>query len=282
MGGSLSKSKSSKDAGSVWGGQAPFLQNLYQQAQGAAGDQSAQNFAGGLAGQGQGAYNFLTNGGAQFDPNGANQQGLQQLAGGGNVNLPGLDSSQLNNFGSQQNTALNGAIDAGLGQISNNFNRNIMPGINSGSVASGTSGGSRQGIAQALAANDANQRSSDFVNQMQSNNFSGMQQRNLGAAQSQMQAQIANQGNQLQGQLGGMQNQLGAYQQLGNQGYQQAQLTNQAMLGGLGQGGALANMGFQSQFGNLNMLAQLLGSPTVLGGGGNSSSYGASGGLFGG
>jgi hypothetical protein len=116
-----------------------------------------------------------------------------------------------------------------------------MPGINSGAAMSNTSGGSRQGIAQGIAASDANRQATDFVNQMQSNNWQNQ-----------------------------MQNQLGAYGQMGNLQLQQ----NAAQQGAMQSAPQLSNLGFGSQYGNLAALSSLIGSPTVLGGGGSSSGQG--------
>ena len=131
--------------------------------------------------------------------------------------------------GQTQNQNLGGAIQAGLGQINRNFNRNIMPGINQGAAMSGTSGGSRQGIAQGLAMSDANQQATDFVNQMQSQNYQS-----------------------------GIQNQIGAADQMNQNA--------QTQMGAMGMSPQLSNLGFSSQYGNLQNYGNLLGSPTTLGG----------------
>jgi len=118
-----------------------------------------------------------------------------------------------------------------------------MPQINQGAALTGTSGGSRQGIAQGIAMSDANQQATDFVNQMQAGNF--------------------------QQQMG---NQLGAYGQLGGLQAQQ----NLSQQGAMGQAPGLANLGFGNQYGNLAAYANLIGSPTVLGGGGSTQTRGLS------
>jgi len=200
----------------VYGAQDPYLQDLYQRSQLASYGNTGQNFANQINQGAQTGFNNQMGGGFQN----------QQLAQG------------LQNFGGMQNQALNGAIGAGLGQINRNFQRNIMPAINTGSAMTNTSGGSRQGIAQGLAAGDANRQASDFVNQMQSQNW-GQQ----------------------------MQNQLGAYGQMGGLQAQQ----NLAQQGAMNQAPQLANLGFGAQYGDLSALSSLIGSPTVLGGGSNES-----------
>jgi hypothetical protein len=200
----------------VWGGQAPFLQDLYGRSQMASYGDQGTGYAQQVAGQAQ--------------------QGLGQMLGGG-FQTPGLQQG-LQGFGGMQNQALGGAIESGLGQISRNFQQNIMPGINTGAAMTGTAGGSRQGIAQGLAAQGANQQASDFVNRMQSQNWAQQ-----------------------------MQNQLGAYGQMaGLQGQQ-----NQMLAGGMGMAPQTQNLGFGAQYGNLQALQGLYGSPTVLGGGGTSA-----------
>ncbi|MBT8449281.1 MAG: tail fiber domain-containing protein [Gammaproteobacteria bacterium] len=228
VGGIFGGSSSSKsNPATVYGAQEPFLQNLWDRSQMASYGNMGSNFANQINQGALPGYN-------------------QQMQGG--MQIPGLQQG-LMNFGQQQNEALGGAIQSGLGQINRNFQRNIMPSINTGAAMSNTSGGSRQGIAQGLAASDANQQASDFVNQMMSQNFQGMQQ-----------------------------NQLGAYGQLGQLQAQQ----NLAQQGALGMAPQLSNLGFGSQYGDLAALSSLIGSPTVLGGGGSSSGQGGIGSSLGG
>ena len=229
MSGALGKNKQSQsaDPGKVWEQQSPYLQNLYGRAQ----DTSYQNTGRDFANQiNQGA-----------------QTGYQNQLGGGFQNQQLTQG--LQNFGGMQNEALEGAIGAGLGDISRNFQRNIMPSINTGSAMTNTSGGSRQGIAQGLAAGEANRQAGDFVNNMRSQNW---QQQ--------------------------MQNQLGAYgQQAGLQAQQ-----NAAQQGATALAPSLSNLGFGSQYGDLSALQGLIGSPTVLGGASRGSGWGmdTSGGMW--
>lgn len=190
--------------------QQPFLKDIYNQAQSLYGDTSGQEYSKQFQQPAFGAFN--------------------QMAGGG-YTVPGLQKG-LMNFGNQQNKALSGAIDSGLWQINNNLQRNILPSISAGAVGSGTSGGSRQGIAEGLALSDANQQATNFINEMQSGNW-GQQ----------------------------MNNQLGAYQGLTDiQGQK-----NQAMQGALSVAPDVQNLGFGSQYGNLQAYKNIVGAPTVLG-----------------
>lgn len=228
LGGFLGGSSGSTSApATVYGAQEPYLQDLYSRAQMASYGGMGQDYATQI---GQGA-----------------QAGFGQQMGGG-FQMPGLQQG-LQDFGGMQNQALGGAIEAGLGDISRNFQRNIMPSINTGAAMTGTAGGSRQGIAQGLAAGEANRQASDFVNQMQSQNW---QQQ--------------------------MQNQLGAYGQMGGLQAQQ----NLAQQGAMGMAPQLQNLGFGAQYGDLSALSSLIGSPTVLGGGSSGSSQGGVGSSLGG
>ena len=119
-----------------------------------------------------------------------------------------------------------------------------------------TSGGSRQGVAQGLAASNANRQAGDFVNRMYSDNF----------------------GQQLQSMLGANQ-QMGAIQQG----------ANQAQQGAMGQAQGLAGLGaspeqayWQQQYAPLQAFSNILGNPAILGGGSQASSKRIGGGVFGG
>jgi hypothetical protein len=210
-------SESVTDPGFVYGAQDPYLEDLYSRSQLASYNDQGTQFSQGFQQPTMDMWGQMARGGAQ---------------------IPGLQQG-LSGFGQMQNQALGGAIDAGLSQINNNFNRNIMPSINQGAAMSGTSGGSRQGIAQGLAMSDANQQASNFVSQMQSDNWQNQ-----------------------------MNNQLSAYGQLGSLQAQQ----NQSMTGAMGAAPGLSNMGFASQYGNLAGLSGLIGTPTVLSGGSTSTS----------
>ena len=113
-------SKSVSAPSSVYGAQEPYLQDVWSRAlgasQGGAGTQFAQQIGQGA----QGGFGQMMQGGFQ-DP--YLQQGLQ-------------------GFGQMQDQALGGAIESGLGQISRNFQRNIMPSINMGAALTGTACGS--------------------------------------------------------------------------------------------------------------------------------------------
>ena len=197
--------------------QQPFLKDIYGQAQGLFGNTAGQDYSSQFLQPSAGAFNTLATGG---------------------MTIPGLTQG-LQNFGGQQDVALGGAIDAGINDINRNFSQNIMPEINQGAALSGTPGGSRQGIAQGIAAGEANRNVSDFVNRMRSGNFETTAK-----------------------------NKLGAYRNLTDiQGQ-----GNQAINAALTSAPNISNLGFGNQWGNLKSYADIIGRPTVMSGGGTSSS----------
>ncbi len=64
-------------------------------------------------------------------------------------------------------------------QVNNNLQRNILPGINSGAIAAGGFGGSRQGIAQGIAIGDTNQGLSNALAGLYGNAYESDQNRGL-------------------------------------------------------------------------------------------------------
>ncbi len=83
--------------------------------------------------------------------------------------------------GPQENPYLQGQIDMGLGRISENFNQNILPGIQSDAVGAGQFGGGRQGVAEGIAARDANRLGSEFAQNLISQDYQQQQSRSLQA-----------------------------------------------------------------------------------------------------
>lgn len=261
MGGSKGTSESSSQPSTVWSGQSPYLEAMYKNAfekmggtvtpgaTGSKGQQVGQDqYSVGQVNPSGDAYNF-----ARGITGGAGQAFGNQAGGGFTdpnlyQNLYGLGSGQV------QNQALGGAIQAGLGDINRNFQRNLLPSINTGSAMTNTSGGSRQGIAQGLAISDANRQVGDFVNRMRSENFGQTINSMLGANT----------------QLGGLQQQR-----------------NLAQQNAMGQAGQLAGLGaspdmayWQQQFAPLSAFQSIIGNPAILGGGSQSSSKNVSGGVI--
>jgi len=237
--GALNSIVGGSEGASIPGFQKKALKNINKRGLDVSLDESGQNFGAQFQNPSFNAFNNLAQGGQQTDTT-----GLQNIAQGG----------QFNQFQNQQNPALQSAINAGLRQVNQNFTENILPGINTGSALSGTSGGSRQGIAQGLAARSANDTAADFVSKMQSDNFNNVQNRNLQAT----------------GQ--GVNSQLRAFQGLG----QFDTSANQAQQAALAAAPETANLGLNNQFGALERFKGLVGDPTVLAGG---STNGITGGL---
>jgi hypothetical protein len=211
------KSKTTQRPDQVWGAQAPFLTNLYGQAQGLAGQQAGtigQDAAGlsqGLLG-GLGPYaNAATN--PAF-------QNLLQRAQGGSPYL----GQQIQGLG------------ADIGQF---FNQQILPGIQSQYGMGGTLGGSRQSIAQGMASQDAlRQFSQGATNLRQADYGQGLQAAGM----------LGNLGQQQIGNLENMYN-------LGMSPYQARWAPWQSLsgiIGGptvLGQGGSSRSANFNMGFG---------------------------------
>lgn len=127
------------------------------------------------------------------------------------------------------NPYLNAQATAVTNQVTNNLQRNILPGINSGAVAAGGYGGSRQGIAQANAIGQTNEGLSGALANMRGNAYQFDQQnqttRDLG--------------------FGGLATQNRSLDQSGLQ--LGANLYNQGNAGYLGQGQGIYNVGNTQQ-----------------------------------
>lgn len=128
----------------------------------------------------------------------AGQQGQQQLQGilqGPGMNF--LTSGALLNPNS--NPALQGAIQGATRPIVENFQNTVLPGITQEAIANGGFGGTRQGIAEGLAAKGMQTQIGDVASQMMNQNY----QNGLNVMQGSL-------GQLIQGQLGGQQAQQGA------------------------------------------------------------------------
>ena len=72
-----------------------------------------------------------------------------------------------------QNPYLSSMGDALTSQVTNNLQRNVLPGINRGAIAAGGFGGSRQGIAQGIAIGDTNRGLSNSLANMYGQAYEG-------------------------------------------------------------------------------------------------------------
>ena len=120
---------------SIWGGQSPFLQALYQGAQGLQQQQSGQ-VPGAAAGY------------AQEGLRGA-RTGMSQMQDIARTGGPVGQYAKPNNALAQEQLAQMST------NIGNEFQRNVLPGLNSAAGVAGAMGGSRNAIGRGLAASDA-------------------------------------------------------------------------------------------------------------------------------
>jgi hypothetical protein len=178
-----------------------------------------------------------------------------------------------------QNPYLPAASQAITNQVNQNLQQNQLPGINSGAIAAGGFGGSRQGIAQGLAIGQTNQ---GLSNSLANLNFNAWNQDQQNALQSR---QIDNSYNLGLGNLGlgQMQSQQNFYTNQRGQDLQQAGLGANLIQGGnsgLQQGGqGLYNLGLTQQQAPLNALqayAQMLSPFTGLNNSNTQTTPGAS------
>jgi len=237
--GKSSSNQSSASAGQsyVWNQQVPFLTSLYQRASELGFGQQGQinqmmpGFSGPLMGAGQQALGGLGRGLADSGFIGAggralgDQRFLNTLA----------ERSQIGNPFAQQQI---GQFGEDIGRF---YREQLLPGIGAQSQMAGQLGGSRQGIAQGLAAQGVTQQFARGATQIL-NDSAGQA---LQAAQAGMSGQLG-QGMGL-AQVGGIGNQAG-----------QGLINSLAPLFNLG----LAP--YAAEFAPLMTLAGILGSPTVL------------------
>ena len=179
FGGGSTKVKTSpwKPAGNAWqdnqGAAAryaygnPVMDQFNQSAQGA-----AQNFNP-LFGQANDAWSQLIAGGSSQP----SQQVASDIAGGGgipNQTLQGLQQMGTNPYLAQQG-------QAGLDILNRNYDRNLGQ-ISGDAVASGSLGGSRQGVAQAEALQNNQLASNDFISQLYGGQYQADQNRAMQSA----------------------------------------------------------------------------------------------------
>lgn len=120
-------------------------------------------------GQGPG----LLGGGTPSAPAGGGAVGGSGASGPGGL-YQGVNVNQY-----QQNPYLAQMGDVLKSRITDNLNRNILPGIRSSAIAAGGFGGSRQGVIEANALNDANRGISDALTGVNFQDFTNQMNRNL-------------------------------------------------------------------------------------------------------
>ena len=99
------------------------------------------------------------------------------MAGAGYSGASGSSTSSTGTSG--LNPYLTQAQQAIAGQVTDNLNRNILPGINSSAASVGGYGGSRQGVVQANALNDANRQIANGMANLSFNAYESDQGRQL-------------------------------------------------------------------------------------------------------
>lgn len=190
-------------------GQGQLVTNSMRIGGGSAARQQPMGFAGGAPTQAGGttAAPAIGSPGApsSIGRPGGPSAGFGAPSGGGLVQDVNVNQYQQNPYLSQMGDVL-------TNRVTDNLQRNIMPGIRSNAVAAGGFGGSRQGVVEANAMKDANQTISDaltgayfqdFTNQMnrnlqqygQNQNFYS-NQRGQDLQQTQLGANLFNMGNQ--------------------------------------------------------------------------------------
>lgn len=175
-----------------------------------------------------------------------------------------LGNVQAMGGGFQQNPYLPQMFDAVTNQVTTNFNRNVMPRVQSQMAAGGGYGGSRQGVIEANAMRDMNETLANSLAGLAGNAYGqglnydlGLRGNDLGYAN--LDANIAQ--NNFNNQLTGANFGLGLYDRL--------QMGNQA---GIGAGTNIQNtpLNYWNQFGNqYNAIGQGFASQSTSGGGGN-------------
>jgi hypothetical protein len=246
----------------VWGGQSPYLQNMYGMAQALYGDKMGE-----LNRMTPGAMNFQNQQaqGAAGANAGMQQGGVYGGLGIGNQLMDSLKQSQNSPSNMQQINSMimggngNNYLDAMKGTLETDAARSnqLNQATNTAqAAASGMSGGSRQGVMDALNQDNVNKNLQSTEAQLGYNSFNEDLQRKLGIAQ-QADTNTFNRQNLMSGMLGQQQNTV-------NQGIQNTGNIQQA---GMGQFN-VSNQPWNS----FQQYANALGGPSILNSGGSNSS----------
>lgn len=135
-------------------------------------------------------FNTLSNGlsGGQYDPSvqrvgGTAAQMVDPRAAFASMGGANPMQSIQGMLSGQANTAtLDPVVNTAMRRMGENFNEQVMPGINQGAVAAGQYGGSRQGIAQGLAAKGLAYSMGDTASNMYNQAYQQAQQNMYGTA----------------------------------------------------------------------------------------------------
>ena len=190
---SSSNSSSWRDPQSVWGGQSPYLQQLYGMGAGMFGgggyggspSGGGSPFTGGAVSQGNFGANGVgtnmmmpgPNGGPPVQGQWSGGQGGPRAgafgAGGGGGMAGAMEARGNNIFNTAQqsfdrlsNPGVNPQLEAYSGEVQRNLERNLLPAIGGQAQGFGQMGGSRQGVAEGLAVSDSNQQITDMASNL--------------------------------------------------------------------------------------------------------------------
>jgi hypothetical protein len=108
-----------------------------------------------------------------YSPDGVDMNPGAYSGGGGGASFGSRAGS------GSSNPYIGGYANAVTNQVTQNLQRNILPGIASGAMAAGGYGGSRQGVVEANALNDANQGLSNSLSSIYSQDWNQQQGRDL-------------------------------------------------------------------------------------------------------
>ncbi len=131
---------------------------------------SQQQSASNSYGENQGGG--FSKGQSESDQNVWNPQGqaLQQMYAGAQGQVPGaqdninaMNPQVMSSWNNIMNPGVNPQLEAYQNQVGQNFKENILPGIGDQAAMAGGYGGSRQGVAQGVAAGRANQQVTDMA-----------------------------------------------------------------------------------------------------------------------
>jgi hypothetical protein len=229
-------------------GAAPYGQTNTKAPMQMGGGSSGGLFSGGSAGSAPGTQGQIGAGGGGFGSG---------AVGGSVGSAPGMQGQIGATGGMGSNPYLSQMGDVMAGQMTQNFNRRVMPQISSQMMATGGFGGSRQGVIEANAMNDLNQQIGNGLTNLYGQGYNtdrqydlGLRNNDLGFAGLDAQINQNNFNNRLNGANFG----LGMYDRL--------QQGNQT---GINAGTNIQNtpMNYWSQFGNqYNSIGQGYGTTT--------------------
>lgn len=227
-----------------WAPLVPHLTDLFSRGRAAADATPTQNYAG--PNQDQRTAVDWMRGLAPTLSTGANE--LRTL---------GLDTANGRYLSPDSNPWLRQAVEAGIGQNTNNLNRNILPGLADAAIQGGAFGGSGYGVAQGVLAGETQRANTDASVQAYNQNYQVERDRQMGAGN------LFNQANLLDLQPAQLLDLIGSQQQ----GWEQDRLraAQDAPWSGLDRYASLLGLG--TGFGSSNGTATTTGTPARASGG---------------